>query len=481
MAATDKQGVHRFNKQSRLVLILLLILLLIAAGFTVSWLFSKSASTLENESALEHSAKHLDADYQCPMHPDVIRDEPGNCPICGMGLVPIESDMNEPEHSDKASTEKQILYWVAPMDDSYRRDQPGKSPMGMDLVPVYAEDNTATADGVRISPEVEHNLGVRTAVVESGKLWRKINTVGYVTLDESRVSHIHLRVDGWIENLAVNIEGDRVKKGQRLFDVYSPELVNAMAEYVQTLRSSNQRLTDAAQGKLRALGVSESQIKQLSSTRRVPQTISIHAPQDGVVTMLNVREGMYLQPQTQVMTLADLSSVWVLADVFEGQSDWVQKQQSAEVSLLYQPGKLWQGKVDHIYPVLNQATRSLQVRLQFANPDEQLKPNMYANVVIYAGALDNVLSVPREAVIRSGNQQRLIIKTDEGRYQARQVVPGLESGEWIEIKSGVREGERVVTSAQFLIDSEAGLKASLNRLQPPAEQMQHEQTMETAQ
>lgn len=481
MATTDKHGVRRLNKFSRLSLVVLLVLLLVAAGSSVYWLLSQPETESAYETALEHSAKHLDVDYQCPMHPDVIRGEPGSCPICGMDLEPIESNTEQPDLNDKASTEKEILYWVAPMDASYRRDQPGKSPMGMDLVPVYAEDDTAADDGVRISPEVEQNIGVRTQLVESGKLWRKISTVGYVTLDESRVSHIHLRVDGWIENLSINTEGDRVKKGQRLFDVYSPELVNAMAEYVQALRSSNQRLSDAAQGKLRALGVSESQIKQLTATRRVPHTISIYAPQDGVVTMLNVREGMYLQPQTQVMTLADLSSVWVLADVFEGQSDWVEKQQSAEVSLLYKPGKLWQGKVDHIYPVLNQSTRSLQVRLQFANPDEQLKPNMYANVVIYAGAVDNVLSVPREAVIRSGNQQRLIIKTDDGRYQPRQVVTGLESGEWIEIKSGVREGERVVTSAQFMIDSEAGLKASLSRMQPPAEQVQHERTMETAQ
>jgi Cu(I)/Ag(I) efflux system membrane fusion protein len=482
MRDSDKQDPQRFNKPSRLLLVALFILLLMAASFAVSWLFYSSDIISEHESALEHSAKHLDVDYQCPMHPDVIRGEPGSCPICGMDLVPLKSEMEDPQMSaDQASTEKEILYWVAPMDASYRRDQPGKSPMGMDLVPVYAEDNQATGNEVRISPEVEQHLGVRTQIVESGKLWRKITTVGYVSLDESRVSHIHLRVDGWIENLSVNAEGDRVKKGQRLFDVYSPELVNAMAEYVQSLRSTNQRLSDSAQGKLRALGVSEAQIKRLASSRRVPQTISIYAPQDGVVSMLNVREGMYLQPQRQVMTLADLSSVWVLADVFEGQSDWVEKQQSAEVSLIYKPGKIWQGKVEHIYPLLNEATRSLQVRLQFDNPDEQLKPNMYANVVIYAGAVDNVLSVPREAVIRSGNQQRLIIKTAEGRYQPRQVVTGLESGDWIEIRSGVQAGERVVTSAQFLIDSEAGLKASLNRMQSPAEQMKDEQAAETVQ
>lgn len=330
MSAADKHGAGRFNKFSRLILLSLLILLLVAAGFMVSWLLSQSASVSEHESALEHSAKHLDVDYQCPMHPDVIRNEPGSCPICGMDLVPIQPDTDDQPDTaqrgaDKASTEKEILYWVAPMDASYRRDQPGKSPMGMDLVPVYAEGANASGDGVRISPQVEQQLGVRTQVVESGKLWRKITTVGYVSLDESRVSHIHLRVDGWIQNLNVSIEGDRVKKGQRLFDVYSPELVNAMAEFVQALRSTSQRLSDAARGKLRALGISESQIKQLASSRRVPQTISVYASQDGVVTMLNVREGMYLKPQTQVMTLADLSSVWVVADVFEGQSDWVQK------------------------------------------------------------------------------------------------------------------------------------------------------------
>jgi len=217
-------------------------------------------------------------------------------------------------------------------------------------------------------------------------------------------------------------------------------------------------------------------IEALAKRGKASDSIRVVAPQDGIITVLNIREGMSVQPNTTIMSLADLSSVWLQAEIVESQADWVQNQQSAEVSLLYKPGKVGPGEVDPIYPVLNEATLSRQVRLQFDNPDEQLKPNMYANVVIYAGAVDNVLSVPREAVIRSGNQQRLIIKTDEGRYQARQVVTGLESGEWIEIRSGVREGERVVTSAQFLIDSEAGLEASLNRMQAPDGQMQNGQT-----
>lgn len=212
MRDSDKQDVRRFNKPGRQLLVALLILLLIAAGFTVYWLLSQSATESANETALEHSAKHLDVDYQCPMHPDVIRGEPGSCPICGMDLVPIESDMDEPEHSDKASAEKEILYWVAPMDASYRRDQPGKSPMGMDLVPVYAEDSQATGSEVRISPEVEQHLGVRTQVVESGKLWRKITTVGYVALDESSVSHIHYGLMAGLRISALMLKVTGLKK-----------------------------------------------------------------------------------------------------------------------------------------------------------------------------------------------------------------------------------------------------------------------------
>ncbi len=364
--------------------------------------------------------------------------------------------------------EKKVLYWVAPMDPGYRRDKPGKSPMGMDLTPVYDDggyaDSSESGPGVTISAAVEQSLGVRTAIVESGKLWRKIDTVGYVDIDESKVSHIHLRVDGWIEKLAVSVEGDRVKKGQRLFNLYSPKLVNAMDELVQALHSSNKRLVMASKEKLLSLGVSNKQISEISKTRKVPQTISVFAPQDGFVSMMTVREGMYVKPSTQVMTLADLSSVWVLAEVFESQSQWVELGQSADVELSFIPGRKWQGIVDYIYPSLDEKNRTLKVRLRFDNPGELLKPNMYTSVSIYGGAKNNVLSVPREAVLRSGNNERLIIAKGKGRFVQREVTVGMESGDWIEIKSGVTAGEKVVISAQFLIDSEASMKASLVRM-----------------
>jgi Cu(I)/Ag(I) efflux system membrane fusion protein len=368
-----------------------------------------------------------------------------------------------------AADEPQILYWVAPMDPNYRRDKPGKSPMGMDLIPVYAE-STGNGDGsITIAPEVVQNLGVRTAVAERSRLWRGIDTVGYVDYDESLVSHIHLRTEGWIENLAVQSEGERVTQGQRLFDLYSPELVNAQEEFLQALKLDNPGMQQASKDRLDALGVSAGQIQALQKSRRVQQRVAVYAPQDGVVSTLPVREGMFVKPADRVMSLADLSSVWLLAEVFERQADWVKVGQDADVILPYQPGTQLEGRVEYIYPGLDPKTRTLKVRLRFANPDETLKPNMYANVKIYGGPRDDIIVIPLEALIRTGREERVVIDLGEGRFASRNVTAGVESGDWVEIVKGIASGDRVVTSGQFLIDSEASLKASLMRMQPPGE------------
>jgi Cu(I)/Ag(I) efflux system membrane fusion protein len=369
-----------------------------------------------------------------------------------------------------ADEQKEILYWVAPMDPNYQRDKPGKSPMGMDLVPVYADDN-AQGGSVSIKPEVVQNLGVRTVKAERTRLWRGIDTVGYVDYDESRVSHIHLRTEGWIENLAVKSEGERVKKDERLFDLYSPELVNAQKEFVTALSSGNKSLIRASKPRLAALGVSDSQIKQIEKTRQTRHHISIYAPQDGVVSSLMVREGMFVKPTMNVMSLGDLSSVWLLAEVFEKQAQWVRVGQDAEVRLSYVPGHVWQGKVEYIYPSLDPKTRTLKIRLRFENPDEGLKPNMYANVRIFGGPKENIIVIPLEGLIRTGREERVIIDLDEGRFEAREVVSGIESGDYVEIIQGVDEGERVVTSGQFLIDSEASMRAGIKRMHKPAGSM----------
>jgi Cu(I)/Ag(I) efflux system membrane fusion protein len=368
-----------------------------------------------------------------------------------------------------ADDEQKILYWVAPMDPNYRRDKPGKSPMGMDLIPVYAEAQDSGDGGISIAPEVVQNLGVRTAVAERSRLWRGIDTVGYVDYDESLVSHIHLRTEGWIENLVVQSEGERVTRGQRLFNLYSPELVNAQEEFLQALKLDNKGMQQASKDRLEALGVSAGQIQALQKTRHVQQTVAIYAPQDGVVSTLPVREGMFVKPADRVMSLADLSQVWLLAEVFERQADWVKVGQDADVVLPYQPGTQLEGRVEYIYPALDPRTRTLKVRLRFPNPDETLKPNMYANVKIYGGPLEDVIVIPLEALIRTGREERVVIDLGKGRFASRRVTAGIESGDWVQIVRGITPGDRVVTSGQFLIDSEASLKASLQRMQPVGE------------
>lgn len=363
----------------------------------------------------------------------------------------------------QADEGREILYWVAPMDPNYRRDKPGTSPMGMDLVPVYADQQTAGGE-VSIDPRIVQNLGVRTTTVERGKLWRRIDTVGYVAFDERRISHVHLRTDGWIEKLNVKSDGEAVRKGDVLFELYSRELLNAQEEYLQALRGSNDYLKRASRDRLEALGMSSEQIKEVARERTAVRNVRVLAMQDGIVHGLNVREGMYVKPMTEVLTLVDLASVWLLVDVFERQSQWVAMEQPTEVRIPYLPGRLWQGSVEFVYPTVDAKTRTLRARLQFDNPDSVLKPGMYADVRIFAGPKDNVLSVPREAVIRTGSTERVIVALGDGRFSARGVMTGIESGNWTEITDGLSEGEQVVTSGQFLIDSEASIKASFERL-----------------
>ncbi len=391
--------------------------------------------------------------WVAPMDPDYRRDQPGKSPM-GMDLVPVYAEQQK---------EPEVLYWVAPMDPDYRRDKPGKSPMGMDLVPVYAETE-AVDDAVHINPSVEQSLGVRTSKAERRSLFRKVEATGYVGFDESRVSQINLRTEGWIERLLVKNEGERVKKGQLLFEFYSPQIVNAQKEYVQALRRNDTQMLAASEQKLLALGMVQADIERLAKTSKVTNTAQVLAPQDGTVTSLNVREGIFVRPATEIMSLVDLSSVWLQAEVFESQTDWVTESQSAEARLNYLPGEVFSGRVDYVYPVLDPKTRTLQVRLRFENPGERLKPNMYARVTIFGKSHPGALSIPREALIRGQDTDRVVVALGDGNYTVQEVMSGIESGDWVEIIAGLAVGDEVVSSAQFLIDSEASLAGSIRRL-----------------
>ena len=377
----------------------------------------------------------------------------------------MDSPSGMPGHSDREA-KREVLYWVAPMDPNYRRDEAGKSPMGMDLVPVYAGEVDSRSGVVKIDPTVVNNLGVRTDLAQRGSLPRLIDTVGYVSYDEDTVHHIHTRVDGWIENLAITTKGDPVKKGQLLFELYSPTLVNAQEEFLTALRGNNVLLRKASRERIAALGVTAGEISRLEKQRTVRQRIPVYAGSDGVVAHLGVRHGMFVTPSSEVMAIARLDDVWVLAEVFERQSAWVEPGQPAVVTLDYLPGSTLKGTVDYIYPELDPTTRTLKVRMRFENADELLRPNMFTRVQIHGSNTGEVVHVAREAVIRGGSVDRVVIDLGGGRYQSRAVSLGIESGDRIAIRKGLAAGERIVTSAQFLIDSESNIEAAMSRMEP---------------
>jgi len=363
------------------------------------------------------------------------------------------------------SDKEKILYWVAPMDPSYRRDKPGKSPMGMELVPVYANGQTNGDNTVKISPAVENNLGIKTIQVKHMNLSRIIDTVGYVTVDENNIEHIHTYTDGWIKVLNVKTTGELVKKGQLLLELYSPTLNNAQEELLLAIKNNNSALIRAGKKKLVTLGMAQSQIIQLQKTKHVMRQVKIYATQDGIVSQLNVREGKYVKPDTDLMTIEDLSQVWMIAEVFERQASWVKEGQIAIATLPYIPGKTWQGKVDYVYPELDQKTHTLKVRLVFPNPDLAIKPKMYANIKIISQTVKNTLAIPRSALIRTGEGDRVVLTKGDGRFIVQPIKVGIESGDYFQVVSGLTENDIVVISAQFLIDSESNLKAGLSRLQ----------------
>lgn len=258
--------------------------------------------------------------------------------------------------------------------------------------------------------------------------------------------------------------------GQLLFELYAPALVNAEEEYLQALSMGNERLIRASRQRLAALGISAGQIARLGERRQADPLVQVHAHphRGGVVSSLGVREGMYVKPETEIMTLVDLGSVWLIAEVFERQAGWVELGQAAEARIPSMPGRIWRGRVDYLYPDLDPMTRTLRVRLRFDNPDEHLKPRMFARVSLLSAPRAEVVTIPREALIRDGDSERVVLALGRGRFRPRIVVPGIESGDRVEIREGLEAGDAVVVSAQFLIDSEASLRGSFRRMEAPS-------------
>ncbi|WP_167489167.1 efflux RND transporter periplasmic adaptor subunit [Vibrio ouci] len=381
-----------------------------------------------------------------------------------------------PSASAEATTSSdEPLYWVAPMDPNYQRDKPGKSPMGMDLIPVYASDLNGDNDKpgtVKIDPAVENNLGVKTASVTKEALSPRIETVGYIAFDESQLWQTNVRASGWVEKLNINAVGEKVSQGEVLFSLYSPELVKAQEELLSAYKTQRKGMIKGATDRLITLGVDREQIRAITRRGKASQTIEIKAPADGIIASLNIREGGYLSPAQAVISAGPLGEVWVDAEVFERQSHWISKGSQASMTLDAIPGGSWTGEVDYVYPILDPKTRTLRVRLKFPNPNGELKPNMFANVALLPVSNEQVLTIPRSSVIRSGGMTRVVLAEGDGKYRSARIEVGREAGDKIEVLGGLKVGEKIVTAAHFMLDSESSQSADLSRIngvEPPAE------------
>jgi Cu(I)/Ag(I) efflux system membrane fusion protein/cobalt-zinc-cadmium efflux system membrane fusion protein len=378
-------------------------------------------------------------------------------------------------------TGKKIKYWVAPMDPTYIRNEPGQSPMGMDLVPVYEEDGgeKVPSSTIRIDPVTVQNMGIRTAPVVRKPITKTIRTFGNVTYDETQLTSVNTKFSGWIEKLYVNFVGEQVHRGQPLFDIYSPELVTAQEEYLlamdarrslgdsdfASVRDSSQRLLQAARKRLHYWDMSTAQIKRLETTGQVRKAITIFSPAGGVVIKKNAIEGQFVQAGANQYEIADLSTVWVDVDIYEYELPYIKKGMPARMELSYIPGKRFHGKVLYIYPYLSKATRTVRLRLAFPNPDLRLKPDMYANIRLEAELSGPSLVIPQEAVIDTGVRQVVFVSQGKGRFEPREVKLGVEvNGHQYQVLKGLSDGEEIVISAQFMLDSESRLREAVQKM-----------------
>jgi|Deesub1362B_J571_1020462.scaffolds.fasta_scaffold02268_3 Cu(I)/Ag(I) efflux system membrane fusion protein/cobalt-zinc-cadmium efflux system membrane fusion protein len=416
--------------------------------------------------------------WTCPMHPEVITDEPGDCPKCGMKLVPVKQKVSSkiPKPKDK----RKILYWRAPMDPTEIYDRPGKSKMGMDLIPVYEDEQVLGRGGtIMIDPITVQNLGVKTTKVRKGDLRRIIRTIGTIAYDERKLYRINTKISGWIEKLYVNFTGQEVKKGDLLLEIYSPELVSTQEEYLlalknrdmvkgssfQEIKESAESLVKSTRRRLELWDIPESEIEALEKRGTIVKTMKLLSPANGIVVHKNVEEGMFVKEGMDLFHIADLSTVWVYVTIYEYELPWVKIGQEAEMELAYIPGKTFKGKVDYIYPYLTEKTRDIKVRLIFPNPNLELKPDMYANVRIYTPVKKDTLIIPDNAVIRSGERNIVFVVRGKGKFEPREIKLGVEGeNNYIQVISGLLEGEEIVTSAQFLLDSESRMQEAIQKM-----------------
>ncbi len=402
------------------------------------------------------------------MNPQHTYEKPGKAPD-GMDLVPKYAD-----ESGSAPSGRKVLYWYDPMHPNYKSDKPGIAPdCGMDLVPMY-EGQGAVEDGmISVTPERQRSLGVRTAPVEEKVISRTLRTSGVVVPDETRIAHVHVKTAGWIEEVFVDFVGQMVKKGQPLFTLYSPDLVSTQEEYLiakkgeqqlgsspyQDVAHNSQSLLDSARERLQLWDLTDSQIKHLDQTGQVNRTITIYSPVSGYVTDRKAYPHVSVTGDSDIYTITDLSRVWVMADVYESELPYVKVGQPATITLSYIPGKTFNGRVTYNYPTLDPQTHTAKVRIDVPNSGLMLKPNMFSDVELHIGYGKHMV-VPEGAVLNSGTRQVVFVVHDNGKFEPREVTVGPTVDGQTIIEFGLEKGETIVSSGNFLLDSESRMKLS---------------------
>jgi RND family efflux transporter MFP subunit len=412
------------------------------------------------------------------MHPWYKSDKPGTAPDCGMKLVPVYAG-GEPKDKSPAAApggERKVLYWVDAMNPAHKSDKPGTAPDGMKLVPVYAgaeaeTQNNENQGDVQITPEKQQLIGVEYGTVEYANVTGGIHAAARVTLDETRIAKVQSRLEGWIDQLFVDFTGKAVNKGDALLTIYSPEALATQQEYLLAMKAqhvmhdspvhemmdSTDNLVAAAKKRMELWDISDRQIEQVASTGQPLKNLTLYSPISGFVMERNAFAKQRVTPEMVLYTVADLSSVWVIADVFEYEAANVRLNQPASLTLTSLPGRTFHGRVSYILPQMDPATRTLKVRIAFENPGLALKPDMYGEVDLQTGGARKLV-VPETAVLNSGERQRVFVDRGNGYFEPREVKIGAQMDNRIEILSGLKAGERIVTSGNFLMDSESRLK-----------------------
>jgi RND family efflux transporter MFP subunit len=406
--------------------------------------------------------------YTCGMHPWIIQDHPGNCPICGMKLEPVHKTAGA-----AAAGDHKIKFYKSTMKPGETSPVPAKDSMGMDMVPVYADEAAAASSAIAIDPATIQMMNLQTTEITRGPLRRAIRTVGSIDYNETALADVTTKFKGWIEKLDVDATGQLVHRGEPLFEIYSPELYSAEAEYLAVLNSTNDAsattLREAALDKLKFFDISDTQIAGLEKAREPRKSLQILAPMDGFVIEKDIVQGQMVDAGMKLYRLADLGVVWAFAQVYEQELPYVQLGQEATVKLSSLPDREFRGRVTYVYPNVDEKTRTARVRLEFENPGYFLKPGMFVSVQIASELDPSAVLVPDSAVLRSGEKNTVFVALPGGKFDARTVVLGPE-GEHntVEVTSGLQAGERVVTSGQFMLDSESQLREAIQKMSSSA-------------